>query len=136
MSWNYRILVKAFEEELQFGIYEVYYDDQGKPNKYSTEPIPVIAEDLDSLRWVVDMISACLSKPVLWYGDKFPQEYNGEAEPIFTVAVSKPSKCGSCKFMAPTYLGKRRTHYCGNPQSEQYMHSITIKTKSCLKGER
>lgn len=52
MTWNYRIveLDKADDEELRFGVYEVYYDDDGRPWARTANPISFTGETVDEVR--------------------------------------------------------------------------------------
>lgn len=82
-SWNHRVLIypqhpidiEIGNDEKHFRIHEVHYDVDGKPTTYSKEARPVCGEDLDSLKWTLEKMLDCLSKPVLWYGDRWPEEY-------------------------------------------------------------
>lgn len=80
MSWNYRILVKVYtnglgETEIAFSMHEVYYKKTGKPRAYSTEPISPHGESLTGVRKDLTYMRKALSKPILYWGDKFPKEY-------------------------------------------------------------
>lgn len=76
MAWNYRILAhREKEEEIYFQIHEVYYDQNGKPNGYAASPSNVSGEDEGAINWALDNMKACMQKPILWAGDRFPSEY-------------------------------------------------------------
>jgi len=75
MGWNYRILAYQFESTIEFQIHEVYYNKDGIPDRYTLNPIPVRGNTVESLSWVLDRMIECKSKPVLWAGEKFPNEY-------------------------------------------------------------
>lgn len=65
--WNYRIVkVRDTEwDEWEFGIYEVYYDDVGRPNARTEDPVSVVwGEDTDK-SVILDMIKLAFGKPVL-----------------------------------------------------------------------
>lgn len=75
MSWNYRVMRREFknssgEVEEEFGIYEVYYDENGEPNGWTKEPRPITAESLEGLKWVHEKIAEAMGKPVLDYGEE------------------------------------------------------------------
>lgn len=82
MSWNYRLM--AFEPhaiQIKLGkiqpfleIRSVYYDDSGKANGYGDSGFPINGESLEEIRVVLQLQKNALAKPVLWAGDKFPQE--------------------------------------------------------------
>jgi hypothetical protein len=82
MTWNHRLLATEYEsvgsKETYFQIHEVYYDEDGKPNGYTANPITIGGDSIDGLRWTVDRIKECLEKPILWGDDRFPEVY----EPI------------------------------------------------------
>ena len=76
MGWNYRILAKiCSNDEVSFGVYSVYYDENGKPDGYSANPVEMSAEDIEYIRFDLDKMKEALDKPVLWEGERFPEEY-------------------------------------------------------------
>ena len=78
-TWNYRVVKTATDGETIFGIHEVYYDDDDKPQMYSTEPCPVFSEDLDGLRKECERFLFAVSKPVL-----VPSDFPATEEEIFS----------------------------------------------------
>ena len=74
MEWNYRILAHEYKGEVYLQIHEVYYDEDGKPNGYSENPIPVGAETVKEITWTLNKMLECRAKPILWAGEKFPKE--------------------------------------------------------------
>lgn len=71
MSWNYRIMKRTYENgEEEFGLYEVYYDENGQPNGWSADARPITAESLEGLKWVQEKFAEALEKPVLLYTEK------------------------------------------------------------------
>lgn len=76
MSWNHRILAHKDGDEMYFQIHEVYYDKDGKPEGYTANSVSVGSESLDGIKWVLDKMKECTSKPIL-LADDFPNEYNG-----------------------------------------------------------
>lgn len=80
MSWNHRLMARVYKlptgkTEIYFEIHEVYYDKNDKPDSYTTNPVDVSGYSEKDIRWSLEMMLKCLNKPILWYGDKFPQEY-------------------------------------------------------------
>ena len=81
MSWNYRILAEHFEgaaflpDETQFYIAEVFYDDQGEARGYSDNGAILVGSNLKDLKVGFRMMATALQKPILWAGDRFPEEY-------------------------------------------------------------
>jgi hypothetical protein len=65
---------------MYFEVYEVYYDKDGKPNGYTANPITIGGDSLEGLHWTADRIKEALSKPILWEGDRFPEEYTKAKE--------------------------------------------------------
>lgn len=55
-------------------IHEVYYNND-IPTTYSIDGASVGGENLDDLKKCLEYHKEALNKPILWYGDKFPQEY-------------------------------------------------------------
>ena len=75
MSWNHRVLAYKTNNGVYLQIHEVYYNKKGVPSYYSEEPITVGDDDLDGLSFVLSEMIKCISKPILWHGDDFPNEY-------------------------------------------------------------
>lgn len=75
MSWNYRVMAQMDGEDVYLSIHEVYYDENNIPNSYTANPITIGGGSIDSLAWSIDKIKIALEKPILWYGEKFPNEY-------------------------------------------------------------
>lgn len=78
MAFNYRVLAQQYPDSdfMHFGIYDVYYDEAGKPNAYGDRIHTLDAASAKDLKWMAKRTIEALAKPILWYGDKFPQEYN------------------------------------------------------------
>jgi hypothetical protein len=78
--WNHRVLLKKYDDILgqndqyELNIHEVYYNNDGTPNAYTKNPITVSGLDPNSIKWTINRISDSLKKPILWEGEKFPQE--------------------------------------------------------------
>lgn len=78
MGWNHRILAHEYKGEIYLQIHEVYYDDDGNPKSYTSEAISVGGESLKSITWTLNKMLQCRSKPILWAGDRFPNEYDSK----------------------------------------------------------
>ena len=79
MSWSHRVIRHKYphtEDRWWYGIHEVYYDKDGNPNFYTTDPIGIGAEEYADpelqdndykaqIRWTLEKILECLDKPVL-----------------------------------------------------------------------
>lgn len=75
MGWNHRILAHEIDGEIYLQIHEVHYSEKGIPNGYTENAISVGGEDLKAISWTLDKMKECTKKPILWAGDKFPDEY-------------------------------------------------------------
>jgi len=77
MAFNFRVLARQYPDTdfMHFGIYEVYYDEAGNPTTYIGRIHSLETGTIEDLDWMVRRASEALAKPILWYGDKFPQEY-------------------------------------------------------------
>ncbi len=64
--WNYRVMRHVVEDEVIHSIHEVYYDENGKVNGWTQEPIFVSStEGIEGLRWQLVEMEKATSKPVL-----------------------------------------------------------------------
>lgn len=63
-GWNHRVIYHPHPIEPYYAIHEVYYTD-GVADASTVEPRPMIAEDVEALRWTLNMMLKCLDKPVL-----------------------------------------------------------------------
>lgn len=80
MSWNHRLMAYEDGDEYYFRVHEVYYDKEGKPDGYTQEGVTVGGNSLEELRLVLYRMGLCLDKPILWAGDKFPQEFISQTQ--------------------------------------------------------
>ena len=80
MTWNYRVVHKVYKGTDEYGIHEVYYDDDGAPETVTVNPVGPYGntheEFIDDMAHYV----AALGRPVLEY-DKIGkgQEHDGSA---------------------------------------------------------
>lgn len=74
-NWNYRLMAHESDNDFHIEIHEVYYDEKDKPISYTEKGRSVIGDDLESIKWTLDKMKESLNKPILYYGDKFPNEY-------------------------------------------------------------
>lgn len=76
MGWNHRVLAHESEGEVYLQIHEVYYDDDGKPNGYTQNAVIVgSVVDIHGIKWTLMKMTECLEKPILYAGERFPEEY-------------------------------------------------------------
>jgi len=70
MSWNHRVIRRKFPNgEVLWAIHEVYYDDDGKPNACTENPIPIREYSVKDIGKTLKRIRRALKKPVLKYED-------------------------------------------------------------------
>ena len=68
MSWNYRVIRRTHERGPDtFGIHEVYYDNEDKPNACTVDPVSPYGETLEELKSDLDRMWKALEKPALDY---------------------------------------------------------------------
>lgn len=75
-KWNYRLLARLDGDDILLQMHEVHYDKHGKPNGYAKNAVGVIGEDVDVVRDVLNKMLKATTKPILWYGDRFPEKYS------------------------------------------------------------
>lgn len=61
MSWNYRVVKKGEE----YGVYEVYYDDNGFPETTSQTPVAPTEITLKALKERLQLVLEALEKEIL-----------------------------------------------------------------------
>lgn len=68
-TWNYRVLKKTDQKtgETIYAIHEVYYDDAGKPETCTENPVAPAGESLAELKRDMDHYLLALHKTVLEY---------------------------------------------------------------------
>jgi hypothetical protein len=65
-TWNYRIVrYDGGTEDECVGIVECYYNDAGLVQAYSKKPCGILADTVDDLREVLEMVKEAFDKPVL-----------------------------------------------------------------------
>ena len=83
-SWNYRVVVREFEDgtESEYAIHEAHYDDDGV--MFVTQnPVGVMSETLDGLAKEVEWIARALEAPPLSYKEyRVPVSERGDAQPM------------------------------------------------------
>lgn len=70
-TWNYRVMRHTHryendEEEINYYIHEVHYDDEGKVTGWTKDPASFADEDA-SFPKLIERLNAALSKPTLDY---------------------------------------------------------------------
>ena len=72
MHWNHRVVRRQYTHsdgsiEYTYTIREVYYDEDGKVDFMTEEPIYPHGESIKDLRWSLEKMKECLEHPVLDY---------------------------------------------------------------------
>ena len=66
MTWNYRVIR---HEEGHLALHEVYYDDDGKPNGVTKEPVTFVTDSDEGITGIINSLEMALNdareKPVL-----------------------------------------------------------------------
>jgi hypothetical protein len=74
VGWNHRVLESRTEAgERLHGVYEVHYDESGRPIDHTENSVKPIGEDLKTLARELAMFRGALRKPVLSY-KSFPRQ--------------------------------------------------------------
>jgi hypothetical protein len=69
-GWNYRVLSRTHPNgEISFGIYEVYYNQDGTPGSCTATPVEPSGETLKELKADMIRMLHAFKKPVLKYED-------------------------------------------------------------------
>ena len=72
--WNTRVLAIENDGEVEFGVFEVYYEGD-MPISYTENAPGCFGIDLQDLILDINKKREALEKPILWYGERFPEEY-------------------------------------------------------------
>ena len=76
--WNYRILARRVNNEIEYEFYEVHYENDiaHACTMNSVSPYASSEDDdsVESIKWQLDAMKLACSKKILDY-DRFPQEY-------------------------------------------------------------
>jgi hypothetical protein len=63
--WNHRVVKRMINNEVSYGIHEVFYNDDNSIYAYTDEPIQVQCESLEDLREYLQWMLNCIDKEVL-----------------------------------------------------------------------
>jgi hypothetical protein len=74
MTWNHRVVKRTFNDEVFYGIHEVYYDDDGTINGCTMEPVAIQEESVEDLEVTLTRMLQCAVKPVLDFDTDIPSE--------------------------------------------------------------
>ena len=69
MGWNHRVIAKTYEDEIFFGIHEVYYNEDGIPDMCTLTPVSVGGNNLQEIVESLNLMRLALVKPILHFTD-------------------------------------------------------------------
>ena len=80
--WNHRVVKKYYDEDYtEYGIREVFYNEDGSIYAYTDNPIETRGESLESLRQFLERCLKALDQPILVDGEVvFNDGGDGESE--------------------------------------------------------
>lgn len=64
MSWNYRVFAIDYGDEVEYGIYEVYYEGD-TPVARTESPVPIVGNTIEELHNSLEYMKQALEKDVL-----------------------------------------------------------------------
>jgi len=68
MSWNYRIMKrKTSETDFEFGIYEVYYNEDGSIQGYTKNSLTPVVDSPEGLKYELQVMLKAFDKKILEY---------------------------------------------------------------------
>ena len=68
MTWNYRIMKKEITpDEFEYGVYEVYYDDDGNVKGYTENSLLPTCASEESLLFEIELMKEAFNKETLLY---------------------------------------------------------------------
>lgn len=68
MTWNHRVIRQVCDDEVFFGIHEVFYDE-GVPDMCTVDAVGVCGESLEGLEQTLEWMQKALGQPVLEMSD-------------------------------------------------------------------
>ncbi len=67
--WNYRFVAVEVNGETEIGLYEVYYDDEGKPNGRTAELATIVGDSKMEAWDALSKASSAVGQPILTDAD-------------------------------------------------------------------
>ena len=64
-GWNYRVMRTVVDDEVMYGIHEVYYNEKDQPESWTQDPVSPLVDSEEELKDVLRLMSEALDKPVL-----------------------------------------------------------------------
>lgn len=75
MYWNYRLMAHTGEGEIYIEIHEVHYDENDLPTMFTANATSIGGENITEISWSIQRMKECLSKPIIWADERFPESY-------------------------------------------------------------
>ncbi len=80
MTWNYRILAKKINNDIEYAIYEVHYENDIPVGFTTNHMLPIYfgsyeEDPIKSIKWQLNAMKIAAKKPILDY-DNFPNEFS------------------------------------------------------------
>lgn len=91
ISWDYRLMAKEYKGEIFFDIHSVYYQNN-LPIACSLHPAPVGGSSVDEVIEDLALMKECFKKPIIWYGNKFPKEYDNYPDNVLNKVLNELHK--------------------------------------------
>lgn len=71
MTWNYRVMKrKNSGGEFEFGIYEVYYDENGKVKGWTEDSMTPVCSSSDDLKYEMQVMMGAFEQEALEYKEE------------------------------------------------------------------
>lgn len=77
MSWNYRVLKRRHGSDVSYGVYEVYYDDEGRVVACSESATEPYGDTFEELVEDLKLFSVAATQPPLDYDEIVDIEEKG-----------------------------------------------------------
>lgn len=77
MSWNYRVLKRRYGSDVSYGVYEVYYDGEGRVVACSESPAEPYGDTFEELVEDLKLFSVATTQPPLDYDEIVDIEEKG-----------------------------------------------------------
>lgn len=71
-GWNHRVMRRVYPKSVDpkqpyYGIYEVYYDAEGRPDGWTSEPVDVVGDTVEEVAETLRLMLKAVEQPVLDY---------------------------------------------------------------------
>ena len=69
MTWNHRVVHRVIQGDDFYGIHEVFYDDEGRPDMMTERAVGVCGDNLEELQQTLEWMLQAMDKPILEYDE-------------------------------------------------------------------